>query len=127
MTHPLSLRDGDDARLYLLQGLRLQRVLRPAPANLRPALEWALGLSSAGPPAPPVGLAADLGYAAFGMDWEGRGARDAEPVPGVPPELVLMYEDYVLGKVYADWSFARAGDALRRYAEGRDRARGLAF
>jgi hypothetical protein len=37
-----------------------------------------------------------------------------------------MYEDHVLGKVYADWTFARAGDALRRY-HGRDQARALAF
>ena len=27
--------------------------------------------------------------------------------------LVRTYEDHVLGKVYADWSFARASDAMR--------------
>ena len=45
---------------------------------------------------------------------------------GLPINVVRTYEDHVLGKLYADWSFGRAGDALRRY-EGRDRARGLAF
>jgi hypothetical protein len=38
-----------------------------------------------------------------------------------------MYEDHVLGKLYADWTFERACDALRRYEKRRDRARGLAF
>ena len=36
------------------------------------------------------------------------------------------YEDHVLGKLHADTSFERAGDAVRRY-QGRDRTRGLAF
>src|SRR5262249_42280253 len=44
----------------------------------------------------------------------------------VPPGLLRSYEDYVLGKIYVDWTFARASDALRRL-QGRDRARGLAF
>src|SRR5262249_9571710 len=50
--------------------------------------------------------------------------------PGLPPGLTRTYEDYVLGKLYADWTFARAGDALRRYQgenQERDQARGLAF
>src|SRR5262249_16701531 len=45
---------------------------------------------------------------------------------GLPAGLVRTYEDYVLGKLYADWHFERAADALRRY-EGRDQDRGLAF
>jgi hypothetical protein len=36
------------------------------------------------------------------------------------------YEDHVLGKLYADWRFERAGDALRKY-QGRDRVKGLAY
>jgi hypothetical protein len=40
--------------------------------------------------------------------------------------LARTYEDHVLGKLYADFHFERATDALRRY-QGRDRARGLAF
>ena len=41
--------------------------------------------------------------------------------------LVRTYEDHVLGKIYADWTFSRASDALRHYAKGRDQARGLAY
>jgi hypothetical protein len=120
----LPLRDLDDARLFLLQGLCLQRVM-PA-TTLRPALEWALELASEGHPLPPVCLVADVGHVAFGMDWEARANREPLAISGGHSELIRMYEDYVLGKVYADWTFARASDALRRY-EGRDRARGLAF
>ena len=47
-------------------------------------------------------------------------------VPGWPPALGRTYEDHVLGKLYADWTFERASDALRRY-QGKDRARGLAY
>ena len=36
------------------------------------------------------------------------------------------YEDYVLGKLFVDSSFERAGDAVRGY-QGRDRVKGLAF
>src|SRR5262249_37723789 len=73
----------------------------------------------------PVCLVADVGHAALGLDAESRGGREPQAVPGVPSELLRMYEDHVLGKVYADWTFARAGDALRRY-HGRDQARALA-
>ncbi len=52
--------------------------------------------------------------------------RDSLPVPALPINLLRTYEDHVLGKFYADWTFSRASDALRRY-KGRDRARGLAF
>jgi hypothetical protein len=121
----IPLRDLDDARLFLLQGLCLQRVL-PVP-TLRPPLEWALELASEGLPLPPVCLVADVGHVAFGLDWEARASREPPAISGGHSELVRMYEDYVLGKVYADWTFARASDALRHYPEGRDRARGLAF
>src|SRR5207237_2898251 len=47
-------------------------------------------------------------------------------VPALPINLLRTYEDHVLGKFYADWTFSRASDALRRY-KGRDRARGLSF
>jgi hypothetical protein len=40
--------------------------------------------------------------------------------------LLRGYEDHVLGKIFADATFDRAADALRRY-QGRDQARGLAF
>jgi hypothetical protein len=120
------LRDSDEARRFLLQGLWWQRVRPPAAAAVRPTLEWAMEIASGGQPLPPPGFIADLGHAAFGEDWEGRAGRDALAVPNLPINLVRTYEDHVLGKVYADWTFSRASDALRRY-QGRERARGLAF
>jgi hypothetical protein len=120
------IRSPDLARRFVLQGLWWQRVVPPAAATVRSALEWALEIASAGQPLPPVGFVADLGQAAFGLDWEVRSNRDEAVAPVLPISLVRTYEDHVLGKVYADWTFGRAGDALRRY-QGRDRARGLAY
>lgn len=130
MSTTYELRDLDEARQLLAQGLWLQRVRAPAAALVRPALRWALEVASAGQPLPPVGFLADLGHAALGADWEAKSGRDAVHVPGLPPGLTRTYEDYVLGKFYADWTFARAGDALRRFQgeeQERDQARGLAF
>jgi hypothetical protein len=130
MSTTYELRDLDEARLFVAQGLWLQRVRAPTAAMVRPALRWALEIASAGEPLPPVGFVADLGHAAIGADWEAKSGREATPVPGLPPALTRTYEDYVLGKLYADWTFARAGDALRRYQRAeqeRDQARGLTF
>jgi hypothetical protein len=64
---------------------------------------------------------------ALGEDWESRSGREPVNVPHLPINLIRTYEDHVLGKIYADWSFTRGTDALRRYAKGREQARGLAF
>jgi hypothetical protein len=95
-------------------------------ATVRPALEWAMEAASGGQPLPPVGFLADLGHVALGLDLEARGSRSGVVAPSVPINLLRTYEDHVLGKVYADWTFNEASDALRRY-QGRDQARGLAF
>ncbi|HET6572965.1 MAG TPA: hypothetical protein VFG68_05130 [Fimbriiglobus sp.] len=121
----VELRNLDEAREYVLQGLWLQRVVHPTAALVRPALEWALEIASGGQPLPPVGFVADLGNVAYGHD-RGRPAKDQTEVPGWPHALARSYEDHLLGKVYADWSFERATDALRRYT-GRDQAKGLAY
>jgi hypothetical protein len=120
------LRDLDEARRFLVQGLWLQRVLPPSPETLRSSLEWAFEIVSAGQPLPPVGFVADLGHVAFDSDWEGRANREMRAVPGAPAVLVRSYEDHVLGKTHSDWTFAEASEVLRTY-KGRDRARGLAF
>jgi hypothetical protein len=120
------LRNLDEARLFLLQGLWLQRVLPPGPAHLRLALEWCLEIASLGQPLPPPGFVADAGALAFGLDEDVRANREDRPLPGVPHGLLRSYEDHVLGKLYADWSFAEAGEYLRKY-KGRERPRGLAF
>ncbi len=126
MQPPNVLRDAETARRFLIQGLWWQRVAQPTAATVRPVLEWALEITSAGQPLPPMGFVADLGHAALGAAWENRPGQEALTVPALPINLVRTYEDHVLGKLYADWTFSRAGDALRRY-QGRDRARGLAF
>jgi hypothetical protein len=120
------LRDPDEAQRFLLQGLWLQRAVPPTAATVRHVLEWALEITGGGQPLPPVGVVADLGHAAFGADQDARASREAVSLPGLPPALMRTYEDHVLGKVYADWSFERASDAMRRF-QGRDRARGLAY
>jgi hypothetical protein len=120
------LRDSDEARRFLLQGLWWQRVTAPRPSSVRDTLEWALEIASAGQEIPPPGFLADLGHIAFGQDHEAPAGRDALAVPALPITLLRTYEDHVLGKFYADWTFSRAGDALRRY-KGRDQSRGLAF
>ncbi len=119
------LREPDQARRFLLQALWLQRAVPATAATVRPCLEWALEVAANGQPLPPPGFVADLGHGAFGTDPADR-ARPAAAGPGLPAGLARTYEDYVLGKVYSDCTFERAGDALRRY-QGRDRARGLAF
>jgi hypothetical protein len=121
------IRDLDDARTFLIQGLWFQRSVQPGPLTVKPALEWAMEIISQGKPMPPIGFIADLGQVALGMDWESRSNREKLVLPNLPPQLLPTYEDHVLGKIYADWTFSTAGDALRRYREGRDRARGLAF
>jgi len=121
----VELRDPDAARGYLLQGLWLQRVIRPQPALVRTILGWALEYASAGRPLPPLGFLADVGIVAFGLD-QGRQTKDLPDLPGWPATLARSYEDQLLGKLYADWTFERAVDAVRRYAE-KDQARGLAY
>jgi hypothetical protein len=123
---PIELRNLDDARKYLLQGLWQQRTAAPAAATVRPALEWALEIAASGEPVPPVGFVADLGQAAFSLDRGARGGRESVWIPGMPPNTLRAYEDHVLGKFYADWTFDRASDVLR-HLQGRDRARGLAY
>jgi hypothetical protein len=126
---PIELRDLDAARRYVLEGLWLQRALKPSPRTVRNALEWSMEIASGGHPLPPVGFVADLGNVAFGIDADQR-AKELQPVPGWPPALGRSYEDHVLGKFYSDWTFERAGDAVRKYRDtdkSKDRVRGLAY
>ena len=120
------LRDLDAAKRFLIEGLWLQRAVKPSPAGVRTALEWAMEVASGGNALPPVGFIADVGHIALGADAEHRN-KDPLHVPGWPPTLARTYEDHVLGKLYADWTFERAGDALRRFAEGKERTKGVAY
>ncbi len=106
------LRDLDDARRFLLQGLWWCRRRAGDGGGLamtvRPALEWALQAASSGQALPPLGFLADLGHAAFGVDGATR-LTPAVAVPALPINLVRTYEDHVLGKLYADWTFGKPG------------------
>jgi hypothetical protein len=120
------LRDSEEAGLFLRQGLWLQRAAAPRAATVKPVLEWALEVAAAGEPLPPVGVVADVGHAAVDAGSDPPGRQELPAVPGWSAGTARTYEDYVLGKLYADGSFERAAGALHRY-QGRDRARGLAF
>jgi hypothetical protein len=119
------IRDLDTAKRFILDGLWLQRAVKPGAKTVQPALKWAMEIASAGHPLPPVGFVADVGNVAFGVDADQR-MKEALPVAGWPPALGRSYEDHVLGKLYADWSFERAGDALRKY-KAQEQIRGLAY
>lgn len=120
------LRDPESAQRFLLQGLWLQRAVPPSAATVKHILEWALEITASAQPLLPLGVIADLGHTAYGADRDARVSRDQPIIPGLPPSLMRTYEDGVLGKVYADWSFERASDAMRRF-QGRDRAIGLSY
>jgi vWA domain found in the FtsH ternary systems/N-terminal helical region fused to the FtsH ternary system vWA domain len=120
------LRDPEIARQFVVQGLRLQRVVLPTVSSVRPALEWALELAANGQPLPPSGFIADLAHVLLGTDRGGPVLGDAPGTQVLPGGLLRTYEDLVLGKIFADRAIERAGDAVRRY-QGRNRARGIAF
>ncbi len=124
MTH--TIRDLNEARRFVLQSLWWQRVVPPTAATVRTVLEWAREIASAGDPLPPLGVVADLGHLAFGVEAERRKQHVNPAESLLPINLLRAYEDHVLGRIDADGAFGRAADALRRY-QGRDRARGFAF
>ena len=121
----VELRDLDAAREYLVQGLWLQRVLKPSAATVKAALTYALHIASGDQPLPPPGFVGDVAAVAFGAEG-GKWTKSHPEVPGWPHTLTRSYEDHLLGKLYADWTFERASDALRRYPEA-DRGKGLAY
>src|SRR5688572_24903742 len=110
----IELRDLDEARAFVTQGLWLQRLVAPVKENVAQALEWALAAAAGEQCLPAVGFVSDLGHALLSV---AVGQKLAAPlaVPGFPPGLARAYEDYVLGKIAADFSLERAADALRRY------------
>jgi hypothetical protein len=121
----IPLRQADDAQAFLLGSLWMQRVMKPNGASVKSILEWTLEVCSTGQPLPPPGIIADLGAIVYGLPGT-RFSRESLDLPGWTNADGRRYEDQVLGKVYADWTFERASDALRRYT-GRDQARGLAY
>lgn len=121
----IEIRDPEEARRHILQGMLLSRAAPISAQRMSDALRWAVELVSDGSPLPLLGFVADVGQIALGPPT----SIDATPLPdveGLDHSLTRRYEDYVLGKLYADLSFERGSDALLRF-HGRDRDRGLAY
>lgn len=121
----IELRDPNEARQYLLQSLWLARVVAPSEEMIEAVLRWAFEIAAEGDPLPPVGFVSDVGHVALGS------IRELEQSPVNTTRIFEVpvrrrYEDYVIGKLYADMSFERGSDALMRY-QGRDRDRCVAF
>ncbi|MFK7768150.1 MAG: hypothetical protein AB8B55_13080 [Mariniblastus sp.] len=119
------LRDPDDAKQYLLQGLLLSAAAPITKESLHQTLLCAMEIVSDGSPLPCVGLVGDVGMVALGLS---SSETNLENLQGIErdPTIIRQYEDYVLGKFYADMSFERASDAISSY-EGRDQRRGVAY
>src|SRR5690606_16003356 len=122
----IELRDSAQARRYLLQGLWLSRLVPPSIESLGTSLQLALDLLAAGDPLPPLGLVSDVGQLVLEAAHHTDHAQHSELDLGLAPEIVQRYEDYVLGKLYADGGFERGATAVCRYA-GTDRLRGTAW
>lgn len=119
------IRDPDLARGILLQGMLLARVTKVSSQTLRAALNWAAEIVGEGNPLPIMGLVSDIGQLGQqGADM--RGLHTAARPAGVEAGTLRRYEDYVLGKLLADFTIERGLDALERYA-GRDRDRATAY
>lgn len=121
----VELRDLDTAREYLVQSLWLQRVLKPSAGTVKAALTYAHQIASLHHPLPPLGFVGDVAAVAFGTDG-GKWTKQHPDIPGWQHTLTRAYEDHLLGKLYADWTFERASDALRRYPEA-DQPKALAY
>ncbi len=121
------LRDPDEARQYLLQGLLLSAAAPITHESLHLTLLFAMEVVSDGSPLPCVGLVGDIGMVALGASRIDSAAQ-RKNLEGIErdPNVIRQYEDYVLGKLYADMSFERASDALANYKD-RDQRRGVAY
>ena len=126
---PIELRDRTDARKFILQGLWLQQsVSPPAPHLAKDVLTWGLEIANNGHSLPPIGFVADIGIEVFQLGrGQNRVKKGSDELPSLPSILRRTYEDYVLGRIYRDLHFERAGDALRRFDKKQSWARGLAF
>lgn len=119
----IELRDAAEARQFLVQGLWWQRILPVRAEPLPTILGWALAIAAEGDPLPPLGFIADMGHMIFRAS---TGLAQNVQSTGWPTTLRRGYEDYVLGKLFADSSFERGGAALLPYPT-LERGKGLAF
>ncbi|GIW82792.1 MAG: hypothetical protein KatS3mg105_4599 [Gemmatales bacterium] len=110
---------------FVSASLWLQRLVSPQEADTMRILTWHLEIVAAGQALPPPGFVADLGHMTFLTNLSVRANNDVQ-LPGIDASLLRAYDDYVLGKIDADWTFERGSDAVRQY-QGRDQARALAY
>jgi hypothetical protein len=119
------IRDPVEARQHVLQSLWLSRIVPPTQNNVPLTLRWCRQILRDGSPLPPIGFVADMGNIAIGAIRDHTGSEEFQGA-GANKVLARRYDDYVLGKLYADMSFERGCEALLRY-QGGDRIKGLAF
>lgn len=131
------LRRPEEAREYLLVGFCLARTGPPTSQRLRETLAWALEITSNGNPLPLPGFITDVGqfanrFASLDVlqdsapDIESHSENNTSILSKIDTGLARRYEDYVLGKLYADLSIERAVDALQKF-QGLDRVRAVAY
>ena len=125
MDNQYQIRESQRAQRHLLQGLLLSRCAPLAPHRVEQAIGWAREVAADGHPLPPLGFVLDVGVIALGL-LRTHDQRQLDPVAGVDPTLLRQYEDYVLGKLFADISFERASEGLLRYRMA-DQGRALAY
>ena len=121
----IEVRDSELARHYILQGLWLQRLGAVNSHSVQRTLRWMLELASNDEPLPSAGVVSDFSRLIFSVD-EPLGSTAKREFDFLPPDLSRPYEDYVLGKLYADPSFERGSTAICRYVES-DRTKGAAW
>jgi hypothetical protein len=121
------LRDPKLAQDYLLQSYLLSTSGTPDVARLTAALGWALELVSDGHSIPLLGFVSDLGHFANRTPVDENAEKASSVVEHrVDSSLLRRYEDYVLGKLYADLSLERGIDGLQKYKQ-RDRDKAIAY
>jgi hypothetical protein len=121
------IRDLEEGMRYLLEGVRLARVIPPPQeaAVVDQALAWAAWLVAEGVPLPPMSFVLDVGHIASGRFWSGR-QQGAAPEFGPHRRLVQAYEDRLLTRLPLDPAFDRAASAIARYPDG-ERPKAIAF
>ena len=65
----IEIRNRDDARKFILQGLWLQQTVSPpVPWLIKDVLTWSMELANGGNSLPPIGFVADIGIEVFQLD-----------------------------------------------------------
>ncbi len=124
MTAAGEIRDSQLAKALVLESLATTRLALRGSAAWQQGVRAALEVASHGAPLLPVGFMADLAHVITSPPEE----LPATTFLGLQtlPSWIQRYEDYVLGKLFADGSLERAAAAVLRY-RGREQDQALAF